>query len=45
MKHPGIGLTIGREGARIDDRPDLIKDEEVLAISLVEEPIRFIESQ
>ena len=31
-----------RGGGEPHSRPDLIEDEEVLAISLVEEPVRFV---
>lgn len=43
MKHPELGSAVGREDTRAESRPDLIKDDEMLAISLVKEPIRFIE--
>ena len=35
--------AIDRGSSKVGPQPDLIKDEEVLAVSLVEEPIRFIE--
>ena len=35
--------AIDRGSPKVGPQPDSIKDEEVLAVSLVEEPIRFIE--
>jgi hypothetical protein len=45
VKHPILGLGIGRESGGAGFGPDLIKDEEVLATPLVKEPIRFVKSE
>ena len=45
MKHPRLGLAIGRESGGAGFGPDLVKDEEVLATPLVKEPIRFVKSK